>query len=130
MLGSFNASNTPSALYSDSGHLVKHLVEAITSRKNNPLPEQKISQYNGDPLLWHEWYGQFKSAIDPQSFTDDVNLNYFNTLVTGKAKTAIADFTYCGAMYKDTLRTLESKYGQPQAVVIAHLDTLSSLSSL
>ena len=78
----------------------------------------------------HEWCGQFKSAIDYQSLTDDVKLTYLKTLVTGKAKTAIAEFAYCGAMYKDALSTLERKFGQPQAVLSAHLDQLSSFSPL
>ena len=58
--------------------------------------------------------------------TDDVKLTYFKTLVNGKAKTAIAEFAYCDVMYKDALKTLERKFGQPQAVVSAHLDKLSS----
>ena len=79
-----------------------------------------------DSLQWLDCYGQFESAIDSQSLTDDVKLKYLNTLVNGEAKTAIAEFAYCGAMYKDELRTLESKIGQPQAVVSAHLDKPSS----
>ena len=55
-----------------------------------------------------------------------MKLTYLKTLVTGKAKTAIAEFAYCGAMYKDALRTLERKFGQPQAAISAHLDKLSS----
>ena len=78
----------------------------------------------------HECYGQFKSAIDSHSLTDDVKLTYLKTLVIGKAKTAIADFAYCGAMYKDALSTLERKFGQPQAVVSAHLDKLNSFPPL
>ena len=57
-------------------------------------------------------------------------MTYLKTLVTGKAKTAIAEFAYCGAMYKDALRTLERKFGQPQAVVSAYLDKLSSFPPL
>ena len=66
---------------------------------NDPLPEWKLSQYNGDPLQWHEWIGQFKSAVDSQSLTDEVKLTYLKTLVTGKAKTSISEFTYCCVMY-------------------------------
>ena len=51
-------------------------------------------------------------------------------LTTGKAKTAIVKFAYCGAMYKDTLKTSERKFGQPQAVVSAHLDKLNSFPPL
>ena len=84
------------------------------------------SQYNGDPVQWHEWYGQFKSAIDSLSLTNDVKLTYLKTLATGKAKTAIAEFAYCGAMYEDAPRTLERKLDQPQAVVSAHSYKFSS----
>ena len=121
---------TPPAPASENASLIKALTDALNSKRNDPLPEWKLSQYNGDPLQWHEWYGQFKCAIDSQSLTDDVKLTYLKTLVTGKAKTAIAEFAYCGTIYKDALRTLERKFGQPQAVVSAHLDKLSSFPPL
>ena len=53
-------------------------------------------------------------------------MTYLKTLVTGKAKVANAEFAYCGAMYKDALKTLERKFGQPQAVVTAYLDKLAN----
>ena len=121
---------TPSAPSLDSVDLIKQLADAITCKKNDPLPEWKLSQYNGDPLQWHEWFGQFKSAIDSQSLTDDIKLTYLKTLVTGRAKTAIAEFAHCGVMYKDALKTLERKFGPPQAVVSAHLEKLSSFPPL
>ena len=121
---------TPPAPASENASLIKALTDALTSKRNDPLPEWKLSQYNGHPLQWHEWYGQFKGAIDSQSLTDDVKLTSLKTLVFGKAKTAIAEFAYCGAMYKDALRTLERKLGQPQAVVSAHLDKLNSFPPL
>ena len=52
------------------------------------------------------------------------------TLVFGKAKTAIPEFAYCGSMYKDALKTLERKFGQPQAIVSAYLDKLSNFPSV
>ena len=91
------------------------------------LPEWKLSQYNGDPVQGHEWFGQFKSAIDSALLSDDVKLTYLKTLVTGNAKVAIAEFAYCGAMYKDALKTLERKLGQPQAVVTAYLGKLANV---
>ena len=60
----------------------------------------------------------------------DIKLTYLKTLVTAKAKIAIAEFAYCGSMYKDALRTLERKFGQPHAVVSAHLDKLSNFPPL
>ena len=106
--------------------LIKAFADAISSKRNDPLPKWKLFQYNDDLLQWHEWYGQFKSAIDSQSLNDDAKVIYFETLVTGTAKTAIDEFAYCGAMYKNALNTLEWKLGQPQAAVNAHLNKRSN----
>ena len=64
--------SAPAITIPDNAFFIRELAEAIISKKNDPLPEWKLAQYNGDPLQWHEWYGQFKSAIDSQSLTDDV----------------------------------------------------------
>ena len=122
--------SAPAPPIPDNASLIRELADAITSKRNDPLPEWKLAEFNGDPLKWHEWYGQFKSAINSQSLTDDVKLTYLKTLVTGKAKIAIAEFAYCGLMYEDARRTLECKLGQPQAVVSAHLDKLSNFLPL
>ena len=111
---------------SATGFTIQDLALLLASTKKDHLPEWKLAQYNGDPIQWHEWFGQFRSAIDSAPLTDDVKLTYLKTLVTGKAKTAIAEFAYCGAMYRDALKTLERKFGQPQAVVTVLLDKLAS----
>ena len=109
---------------------VQDLAQLLTAAKKDHLPEWKLEQYSGDPLQWHEWIGQFRSAIDSAPLSNDVKLTYLKTLVTGKAKAAIVEFAYCGTMYQDALKTLERKFGQPQAVVSAHLDKLNSFPPL
>ena len=106
------------------------LVQALSVSKKDPLPEWKLAQYDGNPLQWHEWFGQFCSTVDAASLSDDVKLTYLKTLVTGKAKSAIAEFAYSGRMYKDALKTLERMFGQPQNVITARLDKLSSFPQL
>ena len=106
---------------------LQEVAQQLASTKKDHLPEWKLSEYNGDPIHWHEWFGQFKSAIDLAPLTDDVKLTYLKTLVTAKAKVAIAEFAYGGAMYKDALKTLERKFGQPQAVVTSYLDKLANV---
>ena len=115
---------------STTGFSLQDLALLLASTKKDHLPEWKLAQYSGNPLQWHEWFGQFKSAIDSAPLTDDVKLTYLKTLVTGKAKTAISEFAYCGAMYKDALKALERKFGQPQIVVTAYLDKLSNFPPL
>ena len=49
---------------STTGFTIQDLALLLASTKKNHLPEWKLAQYNGDPIQWHEWFGQFKSAID------------------------------------------------------------------
>ena len=83
-----------------------------------------------NPLQWHEWFGQFCSTVEPGSLSDDVKLTHLKTLVAGKAKSAIAEFAYSRRKYKDALKTLERKFGQPKNVITAHLDMLFSFQQL
>ena len=108
------------------GVTMQNLVEALKSNRKGPLSEWTLSKYDGDPLSWHEWSGQFKSAIDSANLTDDEKLTYLKTLVTGKAKLAIADVAFSGRFYRDSLNTLERNFGQPQVVVGAYFDELAS----
>ena len=101
--------------------------QLLASTKRDHLPEWKLSECNGHPILWHERFGQFKSAIDSAQLSDDVKLTYLKTLVTGNANVAIAEFAYCGAMYNDALKTFERKFGQSQAVVTTFLDKLANV---
>ena len=109
---------------------VQDLAQLLASSKKDHLSEWKLAQYSGDPLQWPEWFGQFKSAIDSAQLTDDVKLTYLKTLVSGKAKSAIAEFAYCGSMYKDALKTLERKFGQPHTIVSAYLDKLNNFPAV
>ena len=68
------------------------LAEILTLCQKGPLPEWKVSSFDGYLLQWPEWFGQFKSAIDAKIMSDDLKLTYLKTLVSGKAKNAIAKF--------------------------------------
>ena len=88
------------------------LAEILTLSQKGPLPEWKLSSFDGNPLQWPELFGQFKSAIDAKILSDDVKLTYLKTLVSGKVENAIAEFAYSGVFYKDALKTLERRLWQ------------------
>ena len=92
----------PTINVAEPGVTMQNLVEALISNRKGPLPEWTLSNYDGDPLSWHEWSGQFKSVIDSSYLTDDGKLSYLKTLVTGKAKLAIADVAYSGHPCQNT----------------------------
>ena len=99
------------------------------SREDHP-PEWKPTQFDGNPLNWHDWFEQFISTVDSAILTDDEEFTYLKILVLDKAKSANAEYSYSGVLYKDALATLQRKFGQPHAVVGAHLDKLSNFPPL
>ena len=131
-----NEDCAPSSTYpnqgcsSDRPLSARELAELLMQSRKDHLLEWKLAQFDGNPLNWHEWFGQLKSTVDSAVLTDDTKLTYLKTLVTGKAKTAIAEFSYSGVMYKDALATLQRKFGQPHAIVGAHLDKLNTFPPL
>ena len=108
----------------------RELVNILMHSRKDHLPEWKLTQFDGNPLNWHEWFGQFTSTVDSAILSDDEKLTYLKTLVVGKAKSAIAEYSYSGVLYNDALATLQRKFGQPHAVVGAHLDKLSNFPPL
>ena len=104
----------------------RELAELLMHSRKDHLPEWKLAQFDGNPLHWHEWFGQFRSTVDSAVLTNYTKLTFLKTLVTGKAKTAIAEFSYSGVMYKDALATLQRKFGQPHTIVGEHLDKLKT----
>ena len=108
----------------------RELVNILMHSRKDHLPEWKLTQFDGNPLNWHECFGQFTSTVDSAILSDDEKLTYLKTLVVGKAKSAIAEYSYSGVLYKDALATLQRKFRQPHAVVGAHLDKLSNFPPL
>ena len=49
---------------SATGLTIQDLALLLASTKKYRLPEWKLAQNNGDPVQSHEWFGQFRSAID------------------------------------------------------------------
>ena len=131
-----NEHYAPSSAYpnqgcsSDRPLSARELVELLMHCRKDHLPKWKLAQFDGNPLNWHECFGQFKCTVDSAILTDDTKLTYLKILVTGKAKIAIAEFSYSGVIYKDTLATLQRKFGQPHAIVGAHLDKLNTFPLL
>ena len=83
---------------SDRPLSARELAKLLMHSRKDHFPELKLDQLDGKPLNWHECFGHFKSIVDSAVLTDDTKLTYLKTLVTGKAKTAIAEFSYSGGV--------------------------------
>ena len=54
------------------------------------LPKLKLAEFSGDPLEWPEWSQLFQATVHAANIDDSVKMNHLKTMVTGKAKEAIA----------------------------------------
>ena len=77
------------------------VAQLIAATRKDPLPNWKLPEFSGDPLQWPKWFSLFKSAVDSATLTEAAKMTYLKTLVTGKAKTVIEGFAYCGDMYQE-----------------------------
>ena len=53
------------------------------------LPKLMLDKFDGNPLEWPEWSGQFLKTVDGWEASQSHKMQYMNTLVTCNAKAAI-----------------------------------------
>ena len=63
------------------------------------LPKLKLADFSCDPLEWPEWSQLFQATVHAANIDDSVKMNHLKTMVTGKAKEAIAGLGYTAEMY-------------------------------
>ena len=90
------------------------------------LPKLKLAEFSGDPLEWPEWSQLFQAAtVHAANMDDSVKMNHLKTMVTGKAKEAIAGLGYTAEMYN-----VAWNFGKPQMVVNAQLKRIYSFTPM
>ena len=85
------------------------------------LPKLKLAEFSGDPLEWPEWSQLFQATVHAANMDDSVKMNHLKTMVTGKAKEAIAGLGYTAEMYNMAWNVPVRNFGKPQMVVNAQL---------
>ena len=94
------------------------------------FPKWKIDEFDGDPLRWPRWSGQFLSTIDSADISVEEKLAYLQQLCIGKASHVVEPLVHSGASYYDVFARLRRRFGQPHVVVSAHLERLNQFPPL
>ena len=63
------------------------------------MPKLKFAESSGDPLEWPEWSQLFQATVHAANIDDSVKMNHLKTMVTDKAKEAIAGLGYTAEKY-------------------------------
>ena len=90
------------------------------------LPKLKLAEFSGHPLEWPEWSQLFQATVHAANIDDSVKMNHLKTMVTGKAKEAIAGLGYTAEMYNVAWNVLVRNFGKAQKVVNAQLKRIYS----
>ena len=93
---------------------------------SSSLPKLKLAEFSGDPLEWPEWSQLFQATVHASNIDDSVKMNHLKTMVTGKAKEAIAGLGNTAEMYNVAWNVLVRNFGNPQTVVTAQLKRIYS----
>ena len=99
-----------------------------TTNKNSiKLPSITISNFNGNPLKYHEWINNFFNLVyNNTSLTDTHRITYLQNSVVGKAKEKIQAYSCDPAYYAIALKELMDHFGDPSIVVNAFINQLEA----
>ena len=64
----------------------RELADIILHSRKDRLPELKLEVFDGEPLNWYEWFGQFQATVDSAMLTDDEKLKYLKTHLKTKPR--------------------------------------------
>ena len=90
------------------------------------LSKLKLEEFSGDPLEWPEWSQLFQATVHAANIDDRVKMNHLKTMVTGKAKEAIAGLGYTAEIYNVAWNVLVRNFGKPQMIVNSQLKRIYS----
>ena len=90
------------------------------------MPKLKLAEFLGDPLEWPDWSQLFQATVHAANIDDSVKMNHLKTMVTDKAKEAIAGLGYTAETYNVAWNVLVRNFGTPQMVVNAQLKRIYS----
>ena len=99
-----------------------------TTNKNSiKLPPKTLSNFNGNPLKYHEWINIFFNLVHKNtSLTDTHRITYLQNLVVGKAKEKFQAYSCDPAYYAIALKELMDHFGDPSIVVNAFINQLEA----
>ena len=98
---------------------------------NCKLPELELPVFKGQALKWQGFWDQFNVAIHQNESLSDINkLNYLKRFLTGEALASISGLALSSDNYQEAIDILKKRYGNPQVLITAYMETLLKLSKI
>ena len=89
------------------------------------LPKLQLPSFDGNFKDWSAFWDSFDSAINSnQSLTLIERSSYLRASLRGSAAATINGLRFSSANYEAAVALLKERYGDPQKIINAHMDTL------
>ena len=95
------------------------------------LPKLELSTFKGNVLEWQGFWDQFKVAIHQNEGLSDIDkFKYLKRYLAGQALACISGLSLSSANYTQAIKLLEERFGNPQVLVSAHMESLLKLGKV
>ena len=95
------------------------------------LPKFELPVFKGDPLNWQGFWDQFRTSIDENDDITDIDrFNYLKRYLGGQALETVSGLSLSSTNYKEAIKVLTERYGNPQVLISAHMDCLIRMNKV
>ena len=103
----------------------------IHSDSKIKLPKLTIPPFEGDITKWTPFWDSYDSAIHRNSSLTEIDkFNYLRSLLRGTARESVAGLMLTAVNYDEAIAILKKRYGNKQAIISRHMDTLMGLEAV
>ena len=98
---------------------------------NTKLTKLEFPVFKGNPLEWQSFYDQFNISIHQSKTLSNIDrFNYLRRYLVEPDLATISGLTLNSENYKEALNILIDRYGNPQALISAHMETLVNINKV
>ena len=95
------------------------------------LPKLELSVYKGEVLEWRGFEEQFlKTVHENEELSEIDKFIYLKRYLGGQALAVISGLSLSGANYKEAMSLLKGRYGNPQVLISAYMESLLKLGKV
>ncbi|XP_027223345.2 uncharacterized protein [Penaeus vannamei] len=98
------------------------------STSDAKLPKLELPKYDGDLTQWQSFWDRFTASIDRTDIPVITKFTYLQSVLQGKALSAIRGVTLTVLNYKVACDILKNRFGRPQIIINAHIHALMNIS--
>ena len=92
------------------------------------LPKFEIKKFSGDATAWQTFIETFNASIDQNSSLSDIQkMSYLLSFLEGEAAATIKGLPLSNDNYKNAIKLLTERFGDPQVLISAHMTKLLSM---